>query len=193
MILLAETGALLKGHFRLQSGQHSEYFARIGQLLYRRADATEIATMMSEQLGRFRDHSHLVCLASENASGYLGRALAETLGARVALARIDECRRPTSALSSGEVSPGDSVLIVSDVVTTGQSIEPLLELVKERQATPIGIAALLVLDSKQWLSFLAQHELPGEGLLEALWDPVAAERCPQCARGEALLPGFEFN
>jgi hypothetical protein len=37
--LLVRAGALLEGHFRLQSGLHSPYFVRVGQLAYRPEDA----------------------------------------------------------------------------------------------------------------------------------------------------------
>jgi len=191
--LFSETGALLKGHFRLQSGLHSPYFARIGQLLYRPADAAEVASLMSSRLTKVRSHNQLVCLASDNSSGYLGRALATSLNAKIALAKIDAHRRPTRELADGHLCPGDNVLIVSDVVTTGHSLEPLLEIAKDHQAAPVGVSTLLVLSSTHYLSFLAKHNLPGEDLLEAAWEPVTAETCTQCASGEGLLPGFEFN
>lgn len=191
--LLANTGALIRGHFRLQSGLHSKYFARVGQLLYQPSDAKLVAKLMTPRLSLSVPSENLVCLSSDNSSAYLGRAVAEVLGARMAITKVNQQRRPVAELSQGTLTSTDNVLIVTDVVTTGSSIDPLLALARQQDATLVGVSALLVLSSLHFTQLLTKHDLPGDAYLEAGWQPEESKTCTQCRQGEPLLAGFEFN
>ena len=81
------------------------------------------------------------------------------------------------------VGPGERVLIVEDVVTTGGSVAELVELVQAAQGKVVGIGALIDRTDAQAppvlgtsLQALARIEAPA-------WRPG---ECPLCAADEPL-------
>jgi orotate phosphoribosyltransferase len=73
-----------------------------------------------------------------------------------------------------ELAVGERALIVEDVITTGGSVLEVATLCRERNAVPLGIAALVERGSKVDL------QLPKWVLIDlekAMWQP---EECPLC-------------
>ncbi|MBK9036409.1 MAG: hypothetical protein IPL61_35035 [Myxococcales bacterium] len=135
-------------------------------------------------------------IVPESAGFFLGDALAQRLGAGIAVARTDLQRRPARSLYDGTIHQTDRVLVVNDVVTTGASLEPLLDLVGDRGATVSGVLVFGALDGPGFRAILNRRRVPGDHLLEAgpAWVLRSPEECPACARGELpLLPAAELN
>jgi orotate phosphoribosyltransferase len=84
------------------------------------------------------------------------------------------------------LDPGERVLVVEDVVTTGGSAAEVIELVKAARATLVDVACLVDRTTAQ-LPFRL-HSLVR---IEAQdWDP---KDCPLCAAGDPLTsPGSRF-
>ncbi|MBI4863225.1 MAG: orotate phosphoribosyltransferase [Candidatus Riflebacteria bacterium] len=136
--LYRSTGALREGHFRLSSGLHSPgYFqsalvlarpalaGRLGEALAARFDRQGVDLVLGPALGA-------VIVAHE-----VGRALErDALFAE----RVDDrfCLRRGFA-----ISPGERVLLVEDVLTTGRSILELARLVEASQGRVAGLACLV--------------------------------------------------
>lgn len=189
---LAETGALLRGHFSLYDGKHSEYFIRFRAL----SRDPELLAQIAGHLVAQVDPGVQTVIVPESAGFFLGDAIATQLGATVAVARTDLQRRPGRTLFNGAVHRGDSVLVVNDVVTTGTSLEPLLDLAADRGATVAGVLVFGALDGPGFRSVLNRRQLPGEHLLEAgpAWILRSPAECPVCARGtEPVFPAAELN
>lgn len=189
---LADTGALLRGHFVLHGGRHSEYFIRFRALSRDRA----LLGMVADHLCARVEPGVATVLVPESAGFFLGDAIATRLGATVAVARTDLVRRPSRTLFNGAVHRGDSVLVVNDVVTTGTSLEPLLDLAADRGATVAGVLVFGALDGPGFRAVLNRRNVPGEHLLEAgpAWPLHEPDRCPACARGVIpALPAAELN
>jgi orotate phosphoribosyltransferase len=189
---LADTGALLRGHFGLYGGKHTEYFIRFRTLSRDRA----LLELVAEHLVAHVDPGVATVLVPESAGFFLGDAIARRLGATVAVARTDLQRRPGRTLFNGALHRGDQVLVVNDVVTTGTSLEPLLDLAADRGATVAGVLVFGALDGPGFRAVLNRRAVPGEHLLEAgpAWPLHEPERCPACARGIVpLLPAAELN
>lgn len=188
---LAETGALLHGHFGLHGGKHTDYFIRFRAL----SRSTELLGMVADHLVTRVEPDVTTVIVPESAGFFLGDALATRLGATVAVARTDLQRRPARSLYNGTIHRGDRVLVVNDVVTTGTSLEPLLELAADRGATVTGVLVFGALDGPGFRSMLNRRQVPGDHLLEAgpAWALRDPEECPACARGEPLLPAAELN
>ncbi len=188
---LAETGALLHGHFGLHGGKHTDYFIRFRAL----SRSTELLGLVADHLVTRVEPDVTTVIVPESAGFFLGDALATRLGATVAVARTDLQRRPARSLYNGTIHRGDRVLVVNDVVTTGTSLEPLLELAADRGATVTGVLVFGALDGPGFRSMLNRRQVPGDHLLEAgpAWALRDPEECPACARGEPLLPAAELN
>lgn len=188
---LAETGALLHGHFGLHGGKHTDYFIRFRAL----SRSTELLGLVADHLVTRVEPDVTTVIVPESAGFFLGDALATRLGATVAVARTDLQRRPARSLYNGTIHRGDHVLVVNDVVTTGTSLEPLLDLAADRGATVSGVLVFGALDGPGFRSMLNRRQVPGDHLLEAgpAWALRDPEECPACARGEPLLPAAELN
>jgi orotate phosphoribosyltransferase len=182
--IIAETGALLRGHFRLQSGLHSSYFLRAAQLLFRRDHASLFASELVPVLNARGLH---VVLSASSAPAFLARSIAEQLGIPYALVATDEKRRPIGELTEGKVEQKQSVLIVTDVVTTGGAHDVLRRFCDEIGAIAVVSASLAVLNSS-WL-----QDPNHVGIFRAEWEIVQPTECPICrAGGASLWPAHEL-
>lgn len=188
--MVASTGALLQGHFRLQSGRHAEYFLRFGQLAFQTHIADRIAAIAKSA---FALTSGTTVLCAETAGRYLGAALARALDADVAIAEVDEWRRPTSVLRRGTIRGASDVIVATDVVTTGRSLLPLLALAREARSRSIRVVAFARLDDGPAPPELAHSEIPVDGLMQGRWTRYVATDCALCRNGIPLIPAMELN
>jgi orotate phosphoribosyltransferase len=145
--MIARTGALLRGHFRLESGLHSEYSPRFGQLAFRRGDAEEIALKCLDALPE--RPTNPIVLTVETAPRYLAQALGDRLHASVSIAKANAERHPTTKGVEPSGLDGRDVRVVADVLSSGESIRPLVELAKQRDdrdpdvaGGPVAVATL---------------------------------------------------
>ena len=190
---LLRSGALLRGHFGLHGGRHTEYFIRF-RALSRDPDLLE--PIVDHLLGAIALPDAPIVLVPESAGFFLGDAIARRLGAPLAVARTDLQRRPARALLHGAIPEGAQILVVNDVVTTGASLAPLLDLVGDRGATVAAALVFGALDGTSYRSTLNRRQIPGDHLLEASdrWLMQPAESCEVCRRGgPAVIPAAELN
>ena len=189
--LFVETGALLEGHFRLQSGLHSPYFVRVGQLVYRPED-TRVAVDAMLERSPSKPKTIDVVISAENASQYLGRGLAERLGARFIAVPIDEQRKPRADAALPELSKrGARALVVSDVVTTGSSIETLVERARAHGALVREVLCLGTLDSRGFQRTCTRLRVPGGAAIESSWTPVGMSGCTLSPA--EIIPAYELS
>lgn len=183
---------MLDAHFRLQSGFHSRYFLRFGQLAFLSANARRIAQLFLETL----DHpleAGTVILAAETAPRYLAEAIAAETRLRFVLAGIGEMRKPEKRLlSNGTLEGASSVLVVTDVLTSGGSVAPLVELAREAGVERPRVLAFATLHADGPNSVFERLNVQGSCLLQARWPIFEPGDCDLCRRGSELLPGFEF-
>lgn len=191
--LIASTGALLEGHFRLQSGAHSPYFLRFGQLAYAPNAAARVAELVVDVLEPPPGPATVV-LCAETAARFLGTALAEAIGAGVALAQVDERRQPCPSLRRGSIDGRPHVVIATDVVTTGRSLGVLVELARSTpDVESVRVVSFACLAPGGMEAALAPLRVEGACLLQGRWTSYAATDCALCRDDVPLVPAFEFN
>jgi len=176
---------LFEGHFRLQSGRHSNFFLRVSQLAFRPDDAEYWAGRMAALVQPAARAT--VCLVAGNAGRALATALASKLGVRLAVSKVDGRRRPIESLEEGQaINSKDRVLLVSDMITTGGSLETLEAIIRAQKAKAVGVVSLCasreVRDSRKDVS----------ALFVARWSAVEAKDCPQCAARASLWPAYDL-
>jgi orotate phosphoribosyltransferase len=181
--VLKRTGALMEGHFKLSSGRHSDTYVQ-KQMVFQHPRLT--ASLGEAVAERFEKSGHPYDTVLSPAVGAIlfGNAVAYASGGRFIYAeRVDGAMALRRAQA---LDPGERVLIVEDVVTTGGSASEVIELVNQAKATLVGVACLVDRTTSQ-LPFRL-HSLVR---IEARdW---AAQNCPLCADGEALTsPGSRF-
>jgi orotate phosphoribosyltransferase len=123
VMLLRETGAMLEGHFLLSSGRHSDRYFQCAKLLQypdkAKAALEQVAAQIREDIGA---GNLKVDVVAGPAMG--GIIPAWELGRQLGLPAIFTERddKGVMTLRRGfDILPGQSVMIVEDVVTTGKS------------------------------------------------------------------------
>jgi orotate phosphoribosyltransferase len=176
MELLAEHGALLKGHFLLSSGKHSDAYVEKARLFER----PEVVNRLARAIAGWYERIDAVVSPAVGAIP-LGFAVAQAAASRFLYA---EREGGSMVLRRGfHLARGERTLVVEDVVTTGGSAREVYDLVTATGADALGVAA--VIDrSHGSLTFplraLARTRFP-------VFDPPA---CPLCQKGVPLeAPG----
>jgi orotate phosphoribosyltransferase len=182
--LLAELetrGAILSGHFRLSSGRHSNRFVQKFRIL---EDPAFLATVSASLLAAM-PAPDVACVVSAAVGGIvLGYECGRQLGTR---AIFVEKEGGEPRLRRGFViDPGDRVLVVEDVVTTGLSVREVIGVVHAHGGE---VAAVGVLVARARVDVGA----PLYALLDLPIESYEPDACPQCAAHEPLTePGSRF-
>jgi orotate phosphoribosyltransferase len=170
-----ETGAYLKGHFRLTSGLHSDQYLQCALVLQHPAIAERFGRELAEKLPR-------ASLVASPAIGALtiGHEVARAAGARFIFTERDASSKMT--LRRGfSVEPGETAVVIEDVVTTGGSTKEVIELLRAAGANVLGAGSIVDRSGGR-----ADLGVPRVAL--ATVDAVAwtAEECPLCRDGVAI-------
>lgn len=182
--LLAELearGAILNGHFRLSSGRHSNLFVQKFRIL---EDPTFLARVVTALLAKLPPLDVRLVVSAAVGGIVLGYECARQLGTP---AIFVEKEHGVATLRRGfAVAPGERVLVVEDVVTTGLSVREVIDVVAAQGGVVAAVAAVV---RRQPVEF----GVPAFALLELPVDSYEAADCPQCAAGEPLSePGSRF-
>lgn len=184
--LLQVPGALLRGHFKLLAGGHTDCFFRFSSVARDAAALDDIARWLISDV---RPLGVDAIVAPTTAGVGLGWTLATSLGVPLHLATVNDDGRPTGILGEPQLND-ERVLLVNDVVTTGHGLQAMAALANERGASPVGAC---------W--FLSRSRVDVEGLLEIPCLPVArwhlhawdATQCEACAAGDEPTPAYDLN
>ena len=168
--LLAQCGAYLEGHFELRSGAHSGQYVEKFRLLERPEVAAQLCRAMADA---FRGAGVQRVAGPALGGVILAYEVARFLGGPCAFA---ERTGERLEFSRGFVfQPGERVLVVEDIVTTGGSARQVVEAVRKAGAEPVG-AAVLVNRSGRPLDL----GTPTVALLELNIPTYDPKECPLC-------------
>ncbi len=135
--IFEKTGALLKGHFRLRSGLHSDCFLQTAVVL----QYPEIATQLCKELSNQVDSEVDVVIGPAIGGVIIAHEIAQALVAR---AIFGEKRDGEMILRPGfQINSGDRVLVVDDVLTTGGSVSKLIDLTRLHKGEVVAVAVLV--------------------------------------------------
>lgn len=138
MAILEETGAYLKGHFRLTSGRHSDRYFEKFKVLQHPKYAERLCTELAR---RFSDVEVDVVIGPAVGAIIIAYEVARHLQARAIFAEREDGKM---RLRRGfEIEPGERVLIVEDVITTGGSVREVIELVEGTEGSIQGVGLLM--------------------------------------------------
>ncbi len=174
--MLEETHAVMHGHFLLTSGFHSPLYVEKFNVL-QHPEYTE--ALCKEIASRFiNDHVELV-VGPMTGGILLAYEVAKNLGTKFF---FTERVNGKMAFKRGfHIEPGTRVLIVEDIVTTGGSVQEVLDVVKGEGGIPVGVG-FLVDRSGGKVDFGCRME----PLLRLDVEAYKPEDCPLCKQGVAL-------
>lgn len=171
---LVERGALLEGHFRLSSGRHSGQFVQKFRILEDPSLLEPVARAIADA---FRKVKPTVVVSAAVGGIPLGYEVARHLRTK---AIFVEKENGVPVLRRGfALGPDDRALIVEDVVTTGLSVNEVIEVVRARAAQVAGVGAIVMRGQ-------AEFGVPTHVLLDLPIVSYAAGECPQCAAGQPI-------
>lgn len=175
--VLASKGAVLRGHFRLSSGRHSDTFVQ----KFRVFEHPRLTQSIGDEIAKQWEGRFDVVACPAVGAIVLGFATAHAAGVRMVFAERDG---ESLAFRRGfELAPHERTLVVEDVITTGGSAREVVDLVKASGAEVVGIGALLDRGDPARPPELGAPLRPLIHLEVQSWDP---EECPLCAAGEAF-------
>lgn len=196
--LFRNAGAYREGHFELKSGRHGDRYIEKFQVLQHPQIVTELCRLIADRAWQPGAEPAVDVVCGPTTGGIiLAYEVARQLGVRGIFAeqvRGDDGAPRREFRRGFRIEPGQRVLLVDDIVTTGASLVEMLEPI-EQMGGELVLTAVLV-DRSGGLSSI---ESPSSGrtyAVEALWmldlptyEPGAAD-CPGCAEGLPLeTPG----
>ncbi len=179
---LEECGAMQKGHFLLSSGRHSDTYVQCARLFRNPILAADIGKQLASE--HMREDVDLVL--SPALGGIIpGFTTALALGCPMVFAeRVEGEMRLRRGF---ELIPGQRVLIVEDVITTGSSVLELAHLAKSRGAIVLGIATVVLREDSPPIA----HKMAF--LVRVSVESYPPEDCPLCREGKGLdAPGSRY-
>ena len=185
--LLQQTGALLTGHFRLSSGLHSPNYVQCARLLEHPRNAKAIGEGLAAQWKTVAPAAIEKVVAPALGGVIIGYTVAEALDLPSV---FTERKDGEMTLRRGfRLAPGEQVLIVEDVVTTGKSTRETAKVVESHGGVVAGFASILNRSGRE-----NPFDAPYAALMSLALDTYEEASCPLCGKGIPLdAPGSRFQ
>jgi orotate phosphoribosyltransferase len=180
-----DTGAYLRGHFRLTSGLHSPEYLQCALVLQHPRHAEQFGRLLATEFRRLEPTLHVAAVVSPAIGGLIiGHEVARALGARFIFAERDAGGK--MVLRRGfSVDPGEVVVMVEDVITTGGSSREVIGILKDAGARVV--AAGSIIDRSGGGVDLGVPRVALKTMAVTAYSP---EDCPLCREGSPVVkPG----
>jgi len=175
-----KTGALLTGHFLLSSGLHSEQYLQSALVLQQPDIATRLCAALAEP---FRGSNIQVVIAPALGGVFVSHETARALNVRALFA--ERVNGELTLRRGFTLKPGERVLVVEDVITTGKSTKETIEVVRKAGGQVIAAASLIDRSGGT-----AELGVPYRSLVTLAVPTYSPEACPLCKAGSTpIKPG----
>ena len=169
------TGGVLKGHFLLTSGRHSDTYMQSAKLFVRPDEAEKIAEALADKLKSYKPD---IVVAPAVGGIILGYELARKLGISDIFA---ERENGQMTLRRGfALEKGQRVVVAEDVVTTGGSVKEVIALCQSLGANVVACASVVDRSNGK-----VAFDVPYVPLLSMEVQSWEAGECPLCKAGSA--------
>lgn len=174
MEILKEAGVLLEGHFRLTSGRHSNKYLQCAKIFRNTKYSEELCAALAEQ---YRGDGVQVVIGPAMGAVQMAYEVSRHLQCENFFTERDEEGKMT--LRRGfAVNPGEKVLVVEDVVTTGGSVREVIDLVQAAGGVVVGVGSIVDRTGGK-IDFGVPFKAVVSVAVES-WEP---EECPLCKAG----------
>ena len=175
--IFMDTKAIMEGHFLLTSGLHSPLYVEKFNVLQHPAHTEKLCRALA---GKFADEAIDTVVGPMTGGILLAHEVGKALGTRAIFTERENGRM--TFRRGFTLAPGERVLIVEDIVTTGGSVREVLDAVRAFDALPVGIG-MLVDRSGGVVNF---GEVPHKALLHLDVQTFAPDDCPLCQDGQPM-------
>ena len=179
-----ETHALLKGHFRLSSGRHSDRYLQSALVLQYPSKAEALCRALAEKV---RPLGPKLVLSPAMGGLFVGHELARALGIRNI---FTERNKETDAMELRRgfgVEKGEKFFAVEDIITTGKSIKESIQVLKALGGELVGAGCLIDRTGGEAAKEFGVPFLAIASLKVESWEE---KDCPLCKQGVPIVkPG----
>ena len=178
--LFKKSKALLSGHFLLSSGLHSPVYFEKFQVL---KNPVYIQKICKKLAALFKKDKVQLVIGPATGGILLAFEVSKNLKTNFVFAESENSQR---VLKRGfEIKPGQRVLIVDDVLTTGGSVQGVIDLVERHQGKIVGIGFILDRSGGR-----VNFPYPVKSLATVSAETYQPSNCPLCQRNLPLTkPG----
>jgi orotate phosphoribosyltransferase len=180
--MFEKSGALLKGHFLLTSGLHSPVYWEKALVIQYPKYTEKLCRLIASH---YRKSGVQVVAGPTTPGIILAYETARQLGVRAIFAERDELGSGRVFRRGFQIAPGEKVLIVDDILTTGGSVNEVIAAVKKLGGDIVGVGVLVLRSAQEpdfGVPFYACHRIQ-----VITYQP---KDCPLCAQGIPLVkPG----
>lgn len=181
MQLFEESGAVLHGHFILTSGLHSDTYMQCAKLFENGVIAQRLCQMAADKVKKYNAD---VVVSPAVGAIIFGYELGKQLGLPNMFAERE--KDGNFALRRGfELKKGSRVIVAENVVTTGGSVQEVIDLITKLGSTVVAVAEVVDRSGGK-----VDFGVPNESLLQIDVKTYSPEECPLCKAGTAAVkPG----
>ena len=141
MTLLTEAGAVLRGHFQYASGRHGDTYIEKFRLLEKPRVTEALCRRLADH---FRPLRPDLVVGPTTGGILLAHETAKQLGETINAYFAERHEQGGRYLGRGfAIEPGQTVLVVDDVLTTGGSVQETLDAVVDAGGAPIGVGLIV--------------------------------------------------
>jgi orotate phosphoribosyltransferase len=186
MALFEETAAYLHGHFRLTSGLHSGEYLQCAKVLSVPAYAERLGQELARQIADLLAGAKPQVVVSPAIGGIvIGHEVAKALRARSLFTERDPQTNEMTLRRGFEIKPGETVVVVEDVITTGGSTKEVVRVVEKLGGKVL--AAGSIIDRSAGQADVGVPRVALQSLQAVAYQP---EDCPLCLDGVPVVkPG----
>lgn len=183
LALFKDSDALLQGHFKLTSGKHSEWYFEKIRLIENPAALEKIIDLLVEKIRSEKKEFEYVISPAYGAIA-IGFLAALKLGKKFAFTqRVEERMSFRSGFTGLD---GSRAVVVEDILTTGGSLNEVVECLRQRA---VQLAGIYVLVDRTAGEILIEGR-PVGSLLAMKIQAFEPDACPLCKKGIPLIkPG----
>lgn len=136
--ILKRLGAIREGHFVLSSGRHSNVYVECAVVMQYPKYATAFAKALAQ---RYADRKIDAVVTAEMDGVIIAYEVARLLQCRAMIA--EKAGNKFTLRRDFDLKQGEEVLALDDVLTTGRTLNQLLDIIRLGGATPIGVAVVV--------------------------------------------------
>ena len=187
----ADSGAVLKGHFKLSSGLHSNTYIQCSKITNNANLSNELCKILVDKILEKITSDKIDLVVSPAMGGVLvGYEISRILG----VANVF-CERVNSEFQfrrGFQIPDGANILIVEDVITTGKSSLEVLELLSNYDVNIIAEASLIDRSDND-VDMEKKLSIPIISLLKIEAETFSPNNIPDYLKNvEAIKPGSRF-
>ncbi len=180
--MFVKSGALLEGHFLLTSGLHSPAYWEKARVLQYPVYTEALCRMIADH---YREAGISVVAGPTTPGIILSYETARQLGVRGIFAEKDDAGRRVFRRGF-TIEPGENVLVVDDIMTTGGSVKDVIAAVRAAGGNVAGVGVLVYRPAKDAVDF----GVPFYACHTAEVISYDPKQCPLCKAGVPLVkPG----